>query len=126
LYPASWKLYRRYVTNATDERLARELYDDLVSESGRVYCEMAWWFLDRAKASAVDTASVGTPVLAIGGSLDKTVNRRVAQATAKRYSNGTYAEIPDSDHLVLHGNSLPVTMARIDGWLAQNRLVAAA
>jgi hypothetical protein len=54
------------------------------------------------------------------------VNRRVAQATAKRYSNGTYAEIPDSDHLVLHGNSLPVTMARIDGWLAQNRLVAAA
>ena len=65
LYPTSWKRYRRYITNATDEQLARELYDDLVCESGRVYCEMAWWFLDRAKASAVDSAAVGTPVLAI-------------------------------------------------------------
>jgi pimeloyl-ACP methyl ester carboxylesterase len=83
---------------------------------------MAWWFLDRAKASAVDSAAVGTPVLAIGGRLNRTVNRRVAQATAKRYSNGTYLEIPASDHLVFHGKSLPVTMAQIDEWLAQNRL----
>jgi len=122
LYPTSWKLYRRYITNASDEQLARELYDDLVCESGRVYCEMAWWFLDRAKASAVDSAAVGTPVLAVGGRLDRTVNRRVAQATAKRYSNGTYLEIPESDHLVFHRKSLPVTMAHIDEWLAQNRL----
>jgi pimeloyl-ACP methyl ester carboxylesterase len=126
LYPTPWKVYRRYVTNATDEQLARELYDDLVCESGRVYCEMAWWFLDRAKASAVDSAAVDTPVLAIGGRHDRTVNRRVAQATAKRYSNGTYLEIPDSDHLVFHGKALPVTMAHIDEWLAKNRLRASA
>ena len=53
---------------------------------------------------------------------DGTVDRRVAQATAKRYSNGTYLEIPESVHLVFHGKSLPVTMAHIDEWLAGNRL----
>jgi hypothetical protein len=61
-------------------------------------------------------------VLAIGGRLDRTVNRRVAQATAKRYANATYIEIPASDHLVFHGKALPVTMARIDEWMAQNHL----
>src|SRR5262249_22547313 len=30
LYPTSWKLYRRLVTNATDESIARQLYADLV------------------------------------------------------------------------------------------------
>ncbi|HEX3284187.1 MAG TPA: alpha/beta hydrolase [Mycobacterium sp.] len=122
LYPTSWKLFRRYVTNATDEPLARELYDELVCESGRVYCEMAWWFLDRAKASAVDSSALATPVLAIGGGLDRTVNRRVARATAKRYSNGTYIEIPDSDHLVFHGKALSVTMGHIHKWLVANNL----
>lgn len=124
LYPVSWKIFRRYVTNRTDEGLARELYDALVSDSGRVYCEMAFWFLDREKATAVDFAAVTNPVLAIGARRDRTVNRRVARATAKRYRNGTYIEIPASDHLVFHGKALPVTMARIDEWMVQNGVLA--
>jgi pimeloyl-ACP methyl ester carboxylesterase len=123
LYPTTWKLFRRYVTNTTDERLARELYDVLVCESGRVYCEMPFWFLDRARATEVDCAAVTTPVLAVGGQRDRLVHRRVARATAKRYANGTYVEIPASDHLVLHGKALPVTMARIDEWMARHRIL---
>ncbi len=122
LYPASWRVFRRYVTNASDERLVRELHSVLVCESGRVYCELPFWFLDRAKATAVDFAAVTGPVLAIGARRDRLVNRRVARATAKRYPQGTYVEIPASDHLVLHGKSLPVTMARIDEWAARHRI----
>jgi pimeloyl-ACP methyl ester carboxylesterase len=124
LYPTTWKVFRRYVTNASDERLARELYSDLVCESGRVYCEMAFWFLDRDRATRVDFAAVTTPVLAIGAGRDRLVNRRVARATAKRYANGTYVEIPASDHLALHGDALPVTMARIDEWAATHQIFA--
>lgn len=120
LYPPSWKVFRRYITNSTDEALARDLYDELVTESGRVYCEMAGWFLDRDKATRVDFSAVTTPVLTIGGERDRTVNWRVAHATAKRYQAGTYVEIPGSDHLVFHGGALPITMARIDGWLANH------
>ncbi len=122
LYPTSWKLYRRYVTNTTDEKLARELYSELVPDSGRVYCEMPLWFLDRAKATRIDFAAVKSPVLAIGGERDRTVNPRVARTTAARYSNGTYVEIPGSDHLVFFGKALPVTMARIDEWMTRNRI----
>ena len=123
LHPATWKVFRRYITNTTDERLARELYSVLVTESGRVYCEMPFWFLDRAKATRVDFAAVTTPVLAIGARRDRLVNRRVARATARRYGHGTYVEIPASDHLVFHGNALPVTMAHIDEWMAQHRVL---
>ena len=94
LYPATWKVFRRYVTNATDERLAGDLYSELVCDSGRVYCELAFWFLDRAKATEVDFAAITGPVLAIGAERDRTVNRRVGRATARRYANGTYVEIP--------------------------------
>jgi hypothetical protein len=51
------------------------------------------------------------------------VNRRVARATARRYRRGTYVEIPASDRVVLQGTALPVTMARIDEWMAQDAML---
>jgi hypothetical protein len=77
LFPTTWKKFRRYVTNTTDERLARDLYSVLVCESGRAYCEMGYWFLDRNRATRVDFAAVTTPVLAIGARRDRLVHRRV-------------------------------------------------
>ncbi len=124
LYPVSWKVFRRYITNTTDEAIARQKHSELVCESGRVYCEMPFWFADRQKATAVDFAAVTTPVLAIGARRDRLVNRRVARATAGRYANGTYIEIPASDHLVFHGKALPVTMAGIDEWMVANGVLA--
>lgn len=124
LYPVTWPVFRRYVTNTTDEQIARDVFSDLVCDSGRVYCELAFWILDRAKATKVDFAAITGPVLAIGGERDRTVNHRVGRATARHYDNGTYVEIPGSDHLVFHGTALPVTMARIDEWMAQHGVLA--
>ncbi|GFG55397.1 alpha/beta hydrolase [Mycolicibacterium agri] len=123
LYPTSWKLFRRRITNTTDEDLARELFAEMVPDSGRVYCEMPFWFLDRAKATKVDFAAITTPVLAVGAERDRLVHRRVARATAKRYANGEYVEIPASDHLVFHGRALPLTMARIDEWMSRRQVL---
>jgi pimeloyl-ACP methyl ester carboxylesterase len=120
----TWKVFRRYITNTTDEQVARDFYSELVTESGRAYCEMAYWFLDRGKATRIDFSAVNTPVLAIGARRDRLVSRRVARATAKRYPNGTYVEIPASDLMVFHGDALPVTMALIDEWMARHQLLA--
>jgi pimeloyl-ACP methyl ester carboxylesterase len=125
LYPASWKVFRSNISNTHSDEQARELYADLVCDSGRVYCEMAFPWQDRAKAATVDFAAITTPVLTIGAEDDRTVNPRVSRATASKYRQGTYVEIPRSDHLVFVGNSLPVTMSRIDDWMARNRVVSA-
>ena len=108
LYPATWQVFRRYVTNTTDDSLPATCFPSWCA-IGWVYCELAFWFLDRAKATKVDFAAITGPVLAIGAERDRTVNRRVGRATARHYANGTYVEIPASDHLVFHGAALPVT-----------------
>jgi pimeloyl-ACP methyl ester carboxylesterase len=90
-----------------------------VTPNGRVlFFELAVPWLDRAKAARVDFAAVTGPVLVINGELDRIVPARLARRTAARYLEGSYVEIPDSDHLVFHGDALSVTMGHIDDWIA--------
>ena len=119
------EVFRRNISNTHTEQAVREIYDGLVCDSGRVYCEMGFPWLDRAKAATVDFAAITTPVLTIGAEDDRTVNPRVPRTTATKYRQGTYVEIPRSDHLVFVGESLPVTMSRIDDWMARNRVLSA-
>ena len=44
VYPAAWARIRRRIANAQIEELTRELFADLVCESGGVYCEMGYPF----------------------------------------------------------------------------------
>jgi hypothetical protein len=110
LYPTTWKTFRRYVTITTDERLARDRYSVLVCESGRAYCEMG----------TGSSTAIGLP-----GS----TSRRSPPPCSRSAHDGTgwciAASIPASDHLVFHGNALPVTMSRIDEWMAEHRILTA-
>jgi pimeloyl-ACP methyl ester carboxylesterase len=125
LYPPTWQRFRRWFGNTQTEEVAREVFSNLVSDSGRVYCE-TFWFLDRGKAATVNFAAVTKPVLAIGGECDRAIPPQVAAWTAARYQSGTYVEIPRSDHLVFWGEALPVTMGHIDDWIARNQVLAIA
>lgn len=92
------------VAHVQTEEVAREVFAELVCESGRaLFLELAAPWLDRAKAARVDFAAVTAPVLVINGELDLIVPARLARRTASRYQRGSYVEIPDSDHLVFHG-----------------------
>jgi pimeloyl-ACP methyl ester carboxylesterase len=102
------------------------VFVELVCESGRAICEMAFPYLDRGKATTVNFAAVTTPVLAIGGECDRVIPPQVARKTAARFQRGTYVEIPRSDHLVFFGEALPVTMGHIDDWIARNHVLAIA
>ncbi|HET7666369.1 MAG TPA: alpha/beta hydrolase, partial [Mycobacterium sp.] len=103
---------------------ARELYAELVCESGRYLCEISFPRLDRAKAATVNFADITTPVLVVAGQFDRLVPARIPRLTAARYQNGTYVEIPGADHYVFSGEALPVTMAHIDAWIARNHVLA--
>jgi pimeloyl-ACP methyl ester carboxylesterase len=126
LYPPTFERFRRWFANAQTEETAREFFADLVCESGRAYCEMAFRNLDRGKAATVNFAAVTTPVLVIRGECDRAIAPQVAPWTAARYERGTYVEIPRSDHLAFSGEALPVTMGHIDDWIARNHVLSTA
>jgi pimeloyl-ACP methyl ester carboxylesterase len=121
LYP-TWEAWRWGVTATQTEELSRQMFNSLVCESGRAYCEMALPWLDKGKAATVDFDAVTGPVLAIGGELDRSIPPRIAKQTAARYRRGRYVEIPKSDHMVLFGKMLAITMNHIDQWIADNRV----
>jgi pimeloyl-ACP methyl ester carboxylesterase len=103
--------------------VAREVFADLVCESGRaLFFELAIPWLDRARAATVDFAAVSAPVLVVAGERDRIIRPRSARKTAARYENTTYVEIPRSDHLVFFGDALPVTMRHIDDWITKNHV----
>lgn len=116
LYP-KWKAWAWGVTNTQSAETSRQMFEGLVCESGRVYCEMAFPWLDRGKAVRVDFKAVTSPVLVFGAAKDRTVVSAICRTTATKYPRSTYVQIPDSDHMVLHAQALPITMSHIDQWL---------
>lgn len=120
VYPPTWQRFWRGVAGTQTEEAAREAFDDLVCESGRVlFFELAMPWLDRDNAAKVDCGAIAGPVLVIGGGRDRIVPPRLARRAAARFANASYAEIPGSDHMVFYGAALPVTMGLIDDWLAR-------
>ncbi|MBF6451077.1 alpha/beta fold hydrolase [Nocardia aobensis] len=117
IYP-TWERFRWGAAAMQSEEHARRMFETLVTDSGRAYCEMAFPWLDRAKAARVDFSAITTPVLALSGDRDRIVAPRVARATAAKYARGTFISIPGADHMLFDGDALPTTMKVIDDWLA--------
>ncbi|AEF40668.1 alpha/beta hydrolase [Hoyosella subflava] len=123
LFP-EWEGWEWGCANTQPPEVARDMFAELVCESGRAYCEMALPWLDRRKAARVNFDAVKGPVLVVGGELDRVVVPAIGRATAKKYANATYIEIPASDHMVLFGAALPTTMGHIDRWMESNKIAA--
>ncbi|WP_019818997.1 alpha/beta hydrolase [Saccharomonospora saliphila] len=123
LYP-TWDRMRWGAAHRQDEDYVRELYADLVCESGRAYCEMAFPYLDRRRAARVDFDAITGPVLVLSGERDRMVVPRIARATARRHRRATHVEIPGADHMVLMGTNLSTTLRHIDAWLDRERVFA--
>lgn len=116
LLPTKKSVYE-YCMNHQPKDLQDAFYAGLVPESGRVYAEMAFWFLDPHKAATVKTASIQTPVLVVTGSDDKVVVPNIPKATAKKYRRATYIEIAGADHMYAMGATMPKTIQIIQNWL---------
>lgn len=121
--PMSWGMWRKYVANAHDEHSARELYNaHLRCESGRAYCELGFYFLDRGRAASIDYGAVSGPVLVTGGTQDRMISTEVPRQTAARYANGKFVEVHAADHMQIFGSSLAEVLGHIDQWIDENDL----
>jgi pimeloyl-ACP methyl ester carboxylesterase len=118
VYPPSYERFRQWFAHTQPEDIARQIYDGLVCESGRAICDMFFSTMKLSTATVVGFAAVTTPVLIVGADRDPFSPPGVVRQTAARYQYATSVEIPRSDHMVLSGASLSITMGYIDDWLA--------
>ncbi len=114
---------RQGILNNVSEKEARELYGDMVWESGRATHEIANWFIDSRKASAIPYSGINTPLLIIAGARDRITPASVIGATAKRLSHtATFEILPDNAHWVLGEEGWEKIADRCVEWINQNAL----
>ncbi|HCE6397600.1 alpha/beta fold hydrolase [Pseudomonas sp. P1B16] len=124
--PPSWETWIYGITNEQPVEIQREHFAQLCADSGRVYYEMVFWFLDRQNRAKLDHTLIRTPVLVFGGSKDRAVHPNVARATAALYPLSTHVQLEESDHLMVAGRQAHVVMAHVIDWLAGIRLLPSA
>ncbi|PJE43122.1 MAG: alpha/beta hydrolase [Pseudomonas sp.] len=117
LFPPNWKTWEKGIANRQPLIIQREHFSQLCADSGRVYFQMVFWFLDRNHAARLDPKEICAPVLVLCGEDDRTVNPRIARQTAALYRNGRYVELPSCGHLLIVGRYVEAVMCHIDRWL---------
>ncbi len=90
---------REYLFNCLSEEEQRAEHDRCVWESGRALFEIALWFLDRGRASAIDPQRVLCPVMVLAGQQDYLTPPALCRKIAGRYgSQAEYWELRDHAH----------------------------
>jgi len=113
----TWEKYRSAGASLQPEAEARQRFNGLVAESGRAYCEMIFPMLDRGKASYVDFNVIDAPVLVIGAQYDYVIHPNIPRAMAKKYQQGSFVEIANSDHMLFFGKAMMSAIEAIDTWV---------
>lgn len=113
--------YGRAVASAFNDGVApekrRALYTTLVEESGRIVFELAFWFLDRARASAVDVAAVTCPVYVVSAGQDRLTPATVVRRVAALHPQAALRHYPERGHWVLDDADTDEMAADIANWL---------
>lgn len=94
-----------------------ELYDGMVEESGRALFEIALWFMDRARAAAVDASAVRCPVYVVSCGDDRLTPAPVVRKVAALYRHASLRHYPDRGHWVLDDTDTDEMTAEIANWL---------
>ena len=98
----------------------KETFNRFVYESGRVACEIGFWFLDRKGAAKVDESRVTCPVLVIAGAQDRITPASVVRKVADKYKAvSTYQEFAGHAHWVVSEPGWPEIAEYIANWLNQ-------
>lgn len=113
----------KYCMNEQREEDKEVIFKDLVPESGLVYTQMAFPFLDPKKSAKVDFSKINCPVLTITGSKDKMTCSPIARKTAKHYENSLLISITGADHMYETGKYMHTTLGIIEAWLQQKKLL---
>jgi len=93
------------------------LYEGMVEESGRVVFEIGFWFLDPARAAAVDAGAVGCPVYVVSSGADRLTPAAVVRKVAALYPQASMRHYPDRGHWVLDDDDTDEMTTEIANWL---------
>lgn len=95
----------------------KPLYAGLVEESGRAVFEIAFWPLDRSRASGVDTQAIRCPVYVVSCGKDRLTPAVVVRKIAGLYPHVSLRHYPDRGHWVLDDADTDEMTAEIANWL---------
>lgn len=119
--PPYKKAFFSYCLNAQDPSIKEALYQNLVPDSGKVYTQMAFPFLDKSRAGYVDFRNITGPVLVITGSEDKMTVSAIARKTAKNYKDSVLVSLTGADHMYESGKFQDKTLSVIHAWLSEKK-----
>ena len=101
--------------NEQEESLKEEVFTTLVSESGKVYTQMALHSFDKRKAAYVDFSNTSCLVLVIAGAKNKMTHPNIARRTAKNYRDSVLVSLMGADHMYESGKFQQKTLRVIEG-----------
>jgi len=124
-----WGFWRKPICQTFDEaaysilhllplKEQKQVFSEMVYESGRVLLEIGLWFLDSKKASKVDESKVDCPVLVIAGSEDRITPPSIARKVARKYKS-TYKEFSNHAHWIIGGPHWEEVANYIFNWLTK-------
>ena len=117
------KAFFSYCLNAQDPSIKEKLYQNLVPDSGKVYTQMAFPFLDKSRAGYVDFRNITGPVLVITGSEDKMTVSAIARKTAHNYKDSVLVSLTGADHMYPTGKFQGKTLSVIRAWLEEQEFI---
>ncbi len=115
----SFEAYQYAVLHRMPLERQKEIYGDLVDDSGRALWEIGFWLLDRQRTTAVDAAGVTCPVLVVAGKDDRIVTAPVIRKVAARY-DATYREYAHHAHWIVGEPGWEEIAGEINGWLNEH------
>lgn len=110
------------ILNLLPEKEQKEIYSRFVYESGRVACEIFYWFFDSRGASRVNESKVTRPVLVIVGAQDRATPASLVRRIAKKYQAvSTYREFENHAHWILGEPQWQEVAEYVVGWLKSKK-----
>ena len=101
-------------------REQREIYDKMVSESGRAFLEIGG-FLDYNRSSKVDDNMVTCPMLVIAGAEDRAISPPVVKKISEKYKNvSTFVEFEYHSHGIPLEPGWERIAEHIETWIQEN------
>ncbi len=108
---------RRYAVNGLHVTQQEKIINSLVADSGRMLCEIAFWWADGQRATRVDAKAVRCPVYVLSAGNDALTPAAVVRKVAQRYAGSTYRHWPGRGHWVIDDIDTEEMVYEIDGWL---------
>jgi len=87
------------ILNGLPKAEREAMYATLVPESGRAFFEIAYWFLDRRRATAINPADVSCPLLMLTGTNDRLTPVHMTKRVVEGYEGRARLEtLPGHAH----------------------------